>query len=57
MSEKFELVKSYLFELELPIVQEDEAEELVVITDEENGITNSILYPPDVVSTPALVGS
>ncbi len=43
MSEKFELVKSYLFELELPIVQEDEAEELVVISDEENGIKNFII--------------
>ncbi len=43
MSEKFELVKSYLFELELPIIQEDEAEELVVITDEENGIKNFII--------------
>jgi len=43
MLEKFELVKSYLFELELPIVKEDEAEELVVISDEENGITNFII--------------
>ena len=34
-SEKFELVKSYLADLELTVVAEDAAEELVVVEDEE----------------------
>jgi hypothetical protein len=43
MSDKFELVKQYLFELEIPVVSEDPAEQLVVVDDEENGIKNLIL--------------
>ena len=43
MSEAFEKVKGYLQELELPIVTEDEGEELVVVDDEENGLHNLII--------------
>ncbi len=49
MSEKFELVKSYLFELEYEIVQEDKAEQLVVIDDEENGIKNFVIDCEDTI--------
>jgi hypothetical protein len=40
MSERYERVKAYLAELDLRIVQEDPAEELVVVEDESNGIKN-----------------
>lgn len=43
MSEKFEMVKHYLLELDLKIVKEDPAEELVVVEDPENGIQNLII--------------
>ena len=43
MSEAFEKVKGYLQELELPIVTEDEGEELVVVDEEENGLHNLII--------------
>ncbi len=43
MSEKFELVKSYLLDLDLTITKEDEPEELVVVEDEEAGIKNLIV--------------
>ena len=43
MSEKFELVKHYLYEMGLPIVQEEPAEELVVVENEENGIKNLVI--------------
>ncbi len=43
MSEKFDLVKEYLLEMEIPIVSEDPAEELVVVDDEENGIKNLMI--------------
>ncbi len=43
MSEKFDLVKQYLLEMEIPIVSEEPAEELVVVEDEENGILNLIV--------------
>jgi hypothetical protein len=43
MSENFEKVKAYLQDLELPIESEDQAEELVVITDDERGIHNLII--------------
>ena len=43
MSEKFELVKSYLLDLDLNIVRENEAEELVVVDDEDNGISNLVI--------------
>jgi hypothetical protein len=40
---KFDLVKEYLMELGIPIVDEDTSEELVVIDDEENGVKNMII--------------
>ncbi len=43
MSEKFELVKSYLLDLDLKITHENEAEELVVVDDEDNGIKNLVI--------------
>ncbi len=43
MSEKFDLVKSYLLDLDLTITSEDEAEELVVVEDEDAGIKNLII--------------
>lgn len=43
MSEKFELVKQYLFDMEIPITNEDPSEELVVVEDEENGIKNLVI--------------
>ena len=43
MSEKFELVKQYVQDMELVIVSEDLEEELVVVDDEENGIKNLIV--------------
>jgi hypothetical protein len=43
MSEKLELVKQYLFEMGLPVIDEDAAEEMVVVDDEENGIKNLMI--------------
>ncbi len=43
MPEKFELVKSYLLDMDIPIVSEDEAEELVVVNDEENGVKDMVI--------------
>ena len=43
MAEKFDLVKQYLVEMELPIASEDQSEELVVVDDEENGIKNLMI--------------
>ena len=43
MSDKFERVKQFLFDMELPIVSEDPAETLVVVDDEENGISNLVI--------------
>lgn len=43
MSGKFDLVKQYLFEMEIPIVSEDPAEKLVVVDDEDNGIKNLVI--------------
>ncbi len=51
MSENLDLVKGYLLDIDLKIVSEDEAEELVVVEDEENGIHNLIIdcEPPIVI--------
>ncbi len=51
MSENLDLVKGYLLDIDLKIVSEDEAEELVVVEDEENGIQNLIIdcEPPIVI--------
>lgn len=43
MSEKFEMVKHYLMDLDLKIVKEDAAEELVVVEDPDNGIQNMVI--------------
>jgi hypothetical protein len=43
MKDKFTLVKGFLSDMEISIVSEDEAEELVVVEDEENGIKNLVI--------------
>ncbi|MCG8604033.1 YbjN domain-containing protein [bacterium] len=43
MSENLDKVKSYLLDLDLKIVDENEAEELVVVEDDEDGIHNLII--------------
>ncbi len=43
MQEKFEMVKQYLYEMDVAIISEDTEEELVVVDDEENGIKNLII--------------
>ena len=43
MLDKFERVKQFLFDMELPIVSEDPAEALVVVDDEDNGIKNLVI--------------
>lgn len=48
MKEKFEQVKAYLHDIGIAIIREDEAEELVIAEDEENGIKNLVIdceYP------------
>jgi hypothetical protein len=40
---KFELVKQYLHEMEMPIINEDPSEELVVVDSEDNGIKNMVI--------------
>ncbi len=51
MSENLALVKNYLLDLDLKIIDENEAEELVVVEDEESGIKNLIFdcEPPIVI--------
>ncbi len=49
MSENLQKVKDYLDELELSISSEDEAEELVVLDDEEKGIKGLIIDCEDPV--------
>jgi hypothetical protein len=51
MSENLDLVKGYLLDIDMKIVSENEAEELVVVEDQENGIQNLIIdcEPPIVV--------
>ncbi len=43
MQNKFELVKQYLYDMDLAIIEEDAEEELVVVDDEENGIKSLII--------------
>ena len=43
MSEGFDLIKQYLHEMEMPIMNEDPGEQIVVVDDEENGIKNMVL--------------
>ena len=51
MSENLDLVKGYLLDIDLKIVSENEAEELVIVEAEENGIRNLIIdcEPPIVI--------
>jgi len=43
MQDNFEMVKQYLHEMDMAIVEENAAEELVVVEDAENGIKNLII--------------
>jgi hypothetical protein len=43
MQEHFKLVKEYLLEMGIPIVREDPAQEIVIVTDEDNGIKDMII--------------
>ncbi len=43
MTDKFEMVKQFLLDMEIPVVSEDPAEALVVVEDEENGIMNLVI--------------
>ena len=43
MSDKFEMVKQYLQELEIRIVEENPDEQLVVVDNEEDGIKNMVI--------------
>jgi hypothetical protein len=51
MSENLERVKGYLLDLDLKIVSENEAEELIVVDDEDNGIKHLVIdcEPPIVI--------
>lgn len=51
MSKNLDLVKNYLFDLDMKIVDENEAEGLVVVEDEESGIRNLVIVcePPIVI--------
>ena len=51
MSANLDLVKSYLLDLDLKIVDENEPEELVVVEDEDEGIQNLVIdcEPPIVI--------
>ncbi len=51
MSENLDRVKNYLLDLDLKIIDENEAEELVVVEDDDNGIHNLIVdcEPPILV--------
>lgn len=40
---KFELVKQYLYEMDIPIIEEDPEEQLVIVEDEDKGIKNLII--------------
>ena len=43
MSEDFQKVKDYIIQLGYSIVDEDPAEEIIIVDDEENGIKNLII--------------
>ena len=43
MKEKFNLVKEFLYDMDISIIKEDQAEELVIVDDEENGIKNLVI--------------
>ena len=57
MSEHLDTVKGYLLELDLTIVSEDEADELVVVDDEDNGIKRMVIdCEPPIVILEQLIG-
>lgn len=43
MPEAFEKVKHYLLNLDLPVIEEDAAEEIVVVSNEESGISRLVI--------------
>ncbi len=43
MKEKFEMIKTYIYDMGMIIISEDEAEQMVVVDDEENGIKNLVI--------------
>ncbi len=43
MAERYELVKNYLMDMEIPIVSESPEEELCVVEDEDHGIKNLVI--------------
>ena len=43
MKDKFDLIKGFLSDMEISIIKEDAAEELVIVEDEENGIKNLVI--------------
>jgi len=43
MPEAFEKVKSYLLNLDLPVIEEDAAAEIVVVSDEDSGISRLVI--------------
>jgi hypothetical protein len=43
MKEKFEMIKSYIYDMGMIITSEDEAEQMIVVDDEENGIKNLVI--------------
>ncbi len=43
MEDKFSLVKRFLHDMNISIIEEDKKEELVIIDDEANGIKNMII--------------
>ena len=57
MSEHLDTVKGYLLDLGLNIVSENEAEELVVVDDEDNGIKQMVIdCEPPIVIIEQLIG-
>ena len=57
MSENLDRVKSYLLDLDLKIVSENETEELVVVDDEDNGIRQLVIdCEPPIVVLEQLIG-
>ena len=57
MSENLDRVKSYLLDLDLKSVSENETEELVVVDDEDNGIRQLVIdCEPPIVVLEQLIG-
>ena len=57
MSENVDRVKGYLLDLDLTIVSENEADELVVVDDEDNGIKQLVIdCEPPIIILEQLIG-